>query len=83
MNWAELIPQYGFQTAACIAMGWYVWINNNQNREDRKETETENREQISELSRLYNEKTQELTEVINNNTIVLEKILTKMGEDEE
>lgn len=83
MNWTELISQYGFQTVACIAMGWYVWINNGQNRDDRKETENKNREQISELSKMYNEKTQELTEVINNNTIVLQKILTKMGEDAE
>lgn len=62
-----LIGSVGFPIVACIAMGWYVKYQTDQNN---KEVETMRKE--------HKEEVQKMTEAINNNTIAMQKLVDKI-----
>ena len=62
-----LIGSVGFPIVACIAMGWYVKYQTDQNN---KEVENRRKE--------HKEEVQKMTEAINNNTIAMQKLVDKI-----
>lgn len=68
MDIITIIQTLGFPIACVVAMGWYVYDNNEKARTDRKEVEAQHKAEVSQLS-----------EVIQNNTIALTKLVDKLG----
>ncbi len=65
-----LIGSFGFPIFACIAMGWFV-----------KYQTDENKKEIQSMREEHTKETEKMTTAINNNTIALEKLCVKIGED--
>lgn len=68
MDWIEIISTLGFPIACCVGLGWYVKSLTDNYRNDIKEMRAENREDL--------EKTRE---VLQTNTLVLQKVVDKLG----
>lgn len=68
MDWTSIINSYAFPIVCCIAMGWYVYDRGEKERVDRKETEERHKAEVDNLAT-----------VINNNTVVMTKLLDKLG----
>lgn len=65
-----LIGSFGFPIFACVAMGWYVKYQTDQNK---IETQKMREEHAKDMEKV--------TVAINNNTIALEKLCVKIGDD--
>lgn len=65
-----LIQGVGFPIAMCLIMGWYV-----------KYITDRNREELANERDTHKQEMNEITTAINNNTLVLEKLLNKLGDD--
>lgn len=63
MDITTLIGQYAFPIVACIAMGWYIKDQSNQNRE-----------QIDKLTERHKEEMKDVTTAINNNTTAIQRL---------
>ena len=61
-----LIGSVGFPIVACIAMGWYVKYQTDQNNKE-----------VENMRKVHKEDVQ-MTEAINNNTIVMQKLVDKI-----
>ena len=68
----QLLEQYAFPIVFCLILAWYVKYVTDKHREDTKE-----------LNRLHKEESDSFTDALNKNTLVLQKLLTKLGEDDE
>lgn len=67
----EIFGQYFFPTVACVLLGWYVKYITDKHREDMKE-----------LHKEHKEETDKFAEALNRNTIVIQKLITKMGDED-
>ena len=65
-----LIGSFGFPIFACVAMGWYVKYQTDQNKEETQKMREEHAKDMEKV-----------TIAINNNTIALEKLCVKIGDD--
>lgn len=63
------IASVGFPIVACCAMAYFFARVNKNYREDIKEIQTQHKEEVGTM-----------TEAINNNTLVIQKLVDKMGE---
>lgn len=62
-----LIGSVGFPIVACIAMGWYVKYQTDQNSKE-----------VENMRKEHKEEVQKMTEAINNNTIAMQKLVDKI-----
>ena len=69
---SQMIMQLGAPLAFCILLAWYVKYKDDKNREDMKE--------IVNAHKIESEK---FADALNKNTIVLERLATKLGENNE
>lgn len=65
-----MIGSLGFPVVACIAMGWYVKYQTDQNNREVKELREEHREEINRV-----------TEALNNNTLAIQKLADHLDEN--
>lgn len=70
-GWVQVITSVGFPIFACLAMGYYVFIQINNYRNDIKELQKEHKEEISKM-----------TDALNNNTMALQKLVDKLEREE-
>lgn len=63
------IASVGFPIVACCGMAYFFARVNKNYREDIKEIQTQHKEEVTTM-----------TEAINNNTLVIQKLVDKMGE---
>jgi hypothetical protein len=63
------IASVGFPIVACCGMAYFFARVNKNYREDIKEIQTQHKEEVGTM-----------TEAINNNTLVIQKLVDKMGE---
>lgn len=68
----QLIMQLGAPLAFCVLLGWFVKYLYDKNREDMKE-----------IVNAHKEESQKFADALNKNTIVLERLATKLGENNE
>ena len=68
----EIFGQYFFPTVACVLLGWYVKYITDKHREDMREVHKEHKEE-----------TDKFADALNKNTVVLQSLLTKLGDDNE
>ena len=72
MSWdfiLQLISSNLFPICACIGMAWFFNKVNDNYRQDIKELQTGHKEEIKSI-----------TEAVNNNTLVIQKLIDKMGD---
>ena len=62
-----LIGSVGFPIVACIAMGWYVKYQTDQNNKE-----------VENMRKEHKEEVQKMTEAINNNTIAMQTLVDKI-----
>ena len=62
-----LIGSVGFPIVACIAMGWYVKYQTDQNNKE-----------VENMRKEHKEEVQKMTEAINNNSIAMQKLVDKI-----
>ena len=65
-----IIGSFGFPIFACIAMGWFVKYQTDQNKQETEKIRVEHAKEMEKV-----------TMAINNNTIALEKLCVKIGGD--
>lgn len=65
----SMIGSVGFPIVACVAMGWYVKYQTDQNNSEVQAMRKEHAEEISKV-----------TEALNNNTLAIQRLTDKMGE---
>lgn len=64
-----VLQNFGFPVAVCVVLMWYIReLNNNF------------REQLSNIMNQHKSETDKMTEAINSNTLILTKLLDKLGE---
>lgn len=68
----NIITTVGFPIAMCLGMMWYVKYITDQHRIDRLESDKMHKEAIAQV-----------TEALNNNTLVLQKLCTLVGKEDE
>lgn len=68
---ATLISSLGFPICCCVVLGWYI----------KNITETYNK-QIEELRKEHKDETMKLTEALNNNTLVIQRLIDKIGDSD-
>ena len=68
-TWVQIITSVGFPIFACLAMGYYVFRQIDNYRNDIKELQSEHKEEISKM-----------TEALNNNTMALQRLVDKLEE---
>ena len=66
----QMIGSLGFPIVACIAMGWYVKYQTDQNNKEVKEMRDEHRKEIEKV-----------TEALNNNTLAIQKLSDHLDEN--
>lgn len=69
MDWANLLSNYAFPFVACVAMAWYVYDRGEKERKDRNENQERHKSEVDNLAT-----------VINNNTIVMTKLVDRLGD---
>lgn len=69
---SQIIMQLGAPLAFCVLLAWYVKYKDDKNREDMKE--------IVNAHKIESEK---FADALNKNTIVLERLATKLGDNNE
>lgn len=65
-----MVGSLGFPICACIFMGIYVKMTNENFRND-----------VKELSNNHRTEMDKITEAINNNTLVIQKLIDKLDKD--
>lgn len=70
MDWTNLLSNYAFPFVACVAMGWYVYDRGEKEREDRNENQERHKSEVDNLAT-----------VINNNTIVMTRLVDRLGDE--
>lgn len=70
MDWANLLNNYAFPFVACVTMAWYVYDRGEKERQDRNENQERHKSEVDNLAT-----------VINNNTIVMTKLVDRLGDD--
>ena len=65
-----LVSSLGFPICCCVAMGYFIFKQMDKTASEMKEERKLHKEEVDNLSK-----------VIENNTLVLSKILSKLGED--
>lgn len=68
--WVSLITSVGFPIVACMALGFYVFKQIENYRNDIKDIQKEHKEEISKM-----------TEALNNNTIAIQKLVDKIDKE--
>lgn len=71
VDWVNIIQNFGFNVACLCAMGYYIYVTDEKNRNERIEE-----------SKRHQDETKSLQEAINNNTVVMNKLLTRLECDE-
>lgn len=66
----QMVGSLGFPIVACIAMGWYVKYQTDQNNKEVKEMRDEHRREIEKV-----------TEALNNNTLAIQKLSDHLDEN--
>ena len=64
-----MISSFGFPIVACLAMGWYVKYQTDENKKEIKEMTTEHKNEMAEV-----------TTALNNNTLAIQKLCEKLGD---
>lgn len=70
MDWANLLSNYAFPFVASVAMAWYVYDRGEKERKDRNENQERHKTEVDNLAT-----------VINNNTIVMTKLVDRLGDE--
>lgn len=70
-TWVQVITSVGFPIFACLSLGYYVFTQINQYRNDIKEIQKEHKEEISKM-----------TEALNNNTLTIQKLIDTLDKGE-
>ena len=65
---SQIIMTIGFPIVACCACGWFIFYMTKSHREE-----------LQRFQELHNTEIQEITTAINNNTIVIQKLVDKLG----
>ena len=65
-----IITSVGFPIFACLALGWFVYYQTNQNTKQLESIRAEHKEEVKSLA-----------ECITNNTLALQKLIDKLGGD--
>lgn len=65
-----LIGSFGFPIVACLAMGWYVKYQMDNNNKQIKEITDEHRTEMKEV-----------TTALNNNTLAIQKLCERLGDE--
>lgn len=68
----NLVTTVAFPIVMCGAMGWYVKYTHDHHRAD-----------IKELNAQHAEETELLSQAVNNNTLVMQRLVDKLGEEHE
>ena len=68
----QLVEQYAFPIVFCLILAWYV-----------KYITDKHREELTTINKLHKEESDKFTEALNNNTLVIQKLLTRLGEKDE
>lgn len=68
----QLVEQYAFPIVFCLILAWYV-----------KYITDKHREELTTINNLHKEESDKFTEALNNNTLVIQKLLTRLGEKDE
>lgn len=68
----QMIVQLGAPLAFCCVLAWYVKYKDDKNRED-----------VKEMMRMHKEESEKFADALNKNTLVLERLSTKLGDDDE
>ena len=66
---ANIVSTFGFPIACCIILMYYVFKLNESHKQE-----------VSEIMREHKEEVKQMTDAINSNTLVLTKLLDKLGE---
>ena len=81
----QLINSMGFPIACCVGLGWFIYTNNKNNREDNIRRETKLMEQMGEISATNKLLVETNAEIANKLDIKLDNIDDKidklMGEN--
>ena len=64
----EVLSNFGFPVACCGILMWYIYQLNRQHKDE-----------LQAIMSAHKEETDKLTESINSNTLVLTKLLERMG----
>ena len=65
---SQIIMSIGFPIVACCACGWFIFYMTKAHREE-----------LQRFQELHNTEIKEITTAINNNTIVIQKLVDKLG----
>jgi len=68
MDWLQLVSTLGFPIVMCGVMSWYV-----------KYSTDESNKRIDALNDNHKEEVSSIKEALNNNTLVLQKLVDKLG----
>lgn len=64
----NIITQFGYPIAVSLIAFWYIYKNNEQHRED-----------IKQMHQEYGDEVKSCTQAISNNTLVMQKLVDKIG----
>lgn len=67
---ADFISKFGYPIVVSLIAFWYIYKTNQQYRDDMKEMRQEHADEVHTLS-----------EAVNNNTLVMQKLVDKLGGD--
>lgn len=65
----SIITSVGFPIFSCLALGWFVYYQTNQNAK-----------QLDQIRQEHKEEVKSLAECIQNNTLALQKLIDKIGD---
>lgn len=68
MDWIQIVSTLGFPIVMCGAMAWYV-----------KYSTDESNKRIDALNSTHKEEVTSIKDALNNNTLVLQKLIDKLG----
>lgn len=66
---AQIVSTLGFPIAMCLLFFWYITKRDEQHKEEIKAIQDQHREESAKM-----------TEAINNNTLVVQRLLDKIGD---
>lgn len=67
-----VIANVGFPIAMCCLLGYYI-----------KYTHDDHRQDIQRINDMHDREVTELSQAVNNNTLVMQKLIDKVGSDED
>lgn len=68
----NIITAVGFPIFSCLALGWFVYYQTNQNAKQMEDVRKDHKEEVTKM-----------TEALNNNTLALQRLIDKLGDDNE